>query len=220
MLPILALLVLGLVLRLWLLEVGSRDGYRWDHFDNISMGLGARNHGLLNIYTIDKKDVALVPGQIYHNGQFVEHVRRPIFAPNYPPLTLAMFWVQTGLLPEPIKANTFAARLIMASAPMLAEFLTALGAALIAWQVFGKKVGYWAGALCWLCPPIILNTAFFVQIDSLVLAPSVFMVWLMLKRKWVFAGACLAIACLLKPAYLMHGIYFLFWRRSMSTGQS
>ncbi len=207
---LLAIILIGLVARLWLLDLGSRIGYKWDQFDNISMGLGTHKVGLLNIYTIDKEDVVVVPGQIYSGGQFHDYDRKPIFAPNYPPLTLAIFWAQTALLPEPIKANTFSARIIMASVPFLAELITAIGVALIAFELFGRRAAIWAGALCWLCPPIILNSTFFLQIDSWVLAPSVFMVWLMMKRRWMLGAVCLGLACLLKPQGLILGPIALF----------
>ncbi len=207
---LLVVLVGGLIARLWLLDVGSRSGYDWDHFDNISMGLGARQHGLLRIYSIQKDQVARVAGQVYRAGKFVPYERTPIFAPNYPPLTLTAFWVQTGCLPRPIKANTFAARVIMASFPFLAELVTAVGVALIAFRLVGRRAAFVSGALCWLLQPLALNSTFFVQIDSFVLAPSVFVVWFLIRRRWVPAGLTLALACLMKPQGLILGPIALF----------
>ncbi len=200
----------GLIGRLWLADIGTRRGYIWDHFDSISRGLTAQKHGLLNIYTLGLEDLIVVPGKVYRNGQSVQVNRRGITVFNYPPMAPTLLWLQSKILPEPIEANTLVARLIMSSFAMLGELLTAVGVALIAWNLFGRKAGLWAGSLCWLLPALAMNSTFWGQVDGLMLAPATFLVWFMLRRRWLAAGLSLAIACLLKPQGLILAPIALF----------
>ncbi len=54
--------ILGLALRLVLCALAPRYGYTWDHLDNIGMGRTARRVGLLNVYSVDRTDLATVVG--------------------------------------------------------------------------------------------------------------------------------------------------------------
>lgn len=207
-------LLAGVGGRVWLTDVSTRSGYKWDHFDNIGMGLSAAKHGLLDVYTIPSRDdLAKVPGRVFDAGQFKPYTRQAIILPNYPPLCISLFYLQAKALEAidpPLTANTFTARLVMGSLATLAELLTAVGVFGLARMMFGTTAGLAAGALCWLMPPIAMDTSFWGQVDSFMLAPSVWLVWLLLRRRWVAAGVVLAVAALLKPQGILLGPIVLF----------
>ena len=130
--------------------------------------------------------------------------------PNYPPIDPMLVWLQVKLLPEPIWANTFTARLIMSASGILGELALAVGLYLVGLHLFGRRAAMLAGTLCWLFPPIAMNSAFWGQIDGLMLAPAVFMLLCMFKQRWTLAGFCFALACLIKPLALILGPIILF----------
>jgi hypothetical protein len=205
-----AVFIAGLIFRLWLFGVSTRHGYTWDHFDNAGMGLAARKHGLFRVYKIGKEDLVAVPGQRYRDGEFEPIQRKAIILPNYPPIAMSMFWLQTGMLPKPICLNTFSARLIMGSFALLAEMATAVVVAMIGWDLLGRRRALLAACACWLFPPIAMNAGLWGQIDSLVLAPAALTVWFLLRQRWVAAGLTVAIACLAKPQGVLLGPIALF----------
>jgi len=209
-------LLAGLGIRIALGVAAPKWGYTWDHFDNIGTGLTAEKNGLLRIYSVDRDDLAVVHGRVWRvqAEQFVPMDRKAATPPNYPPLYVLARWVQVKVLRVvqggDIFANTVAARLIMSTLSFVAELATAIGVMLLAWRVFGQRVGLIAGAVAWLFPPIMLNGVFWGQVDALILAPTVFAVWLMLRREWVWAGVCVGLAMMLKPQGVLLGPVVLF----------
>ena len=201
-----ALVVAGLVLRVWVADLAIYHGYIPDHFDNICTGLTAERQGLLKIYSVSRDQLVTVHGTVYDQGRPQELSRPAATLPNHPPLYVLMRYGQVKLLRAitgGVEANTLAARLAMGLVPMLAELFCAVGVGLLAGRLAGRRAGLLAGAVAWFFPPILMNTAFWEQVDSLFLAPAVFAVLFMLRRQWCRAGACLALAALLKSQGLI-----------------
>jgi len=207
------ILIIGLVCRIWLAQTAIQWGYVPDHFDNIGTGVTAEQNGLLKIYSVEREQLADIHGFIFQQGEFVAYHRKAATLPNYPPLYVIIRWMQVKLLRvfEPtIVANTLSARLVMGSASFLAELITAWGAFLIARKLFNLRAGYLAGILVWLFPPVMMNSAFWEQVDAFVLAPTIFLVWFMLERRWIAAGVVFGIGAMLKPQGLILGPVVLF----------
>jgi len=209
----LGILMLGLILRLGLVHLAIQYGYVPDHFDNIGTGATAHQRGLLNIYSVTPDQLAIISGNVYHNDQFVPYSRRATTLPNYPPLGVLLNWLQVEILrwlDPTVSANTFWSRCVMGSGSFLAEVLTAMGVFLIVRRFSTLKTAFLAGTVCWLFPPIMMDSAFWQQVDSFLLAPTVFLIWCMLDRRWIWAGVCLGIALLLKPQGILLGPIVLY----------
>jgi hypothetical protein len=198
----LAVLATGLLARILVTGAAPHHGYAWDHFDNIGMGRTAAAVGLLHVYTVEMDDLAAVHGTVWKNGAPETVDRRAIMVPNYPPLAITIFCVQSSMLAwiqHPLTANSFLARLSMASIPIAFEWLAALAIGAIASRLFGEKRRLPAIGLAWLFPPIFLNSCLWGQVDAFFLAPAAWAVLLILDRRWAAAGIVAGIACLLKP---------------------
>ncbi len=208
-----AVLMAGLLCRAWLTQTAIKWGYVPDHFDNIGTGATAEQQGLLKIYSVQPEQLAQISGFVFRNGTFVPYSRKAVTLPNYPPLYVVLRWVQVKLLrvfDPSLQANTMAARLIMPSIAFIAELITAWGVFLVVRKLFSENAGYIAAAILWLFPPVFMNSAFWEQVDALVLAPTVFLVWFMLERRWIAAGVCLAVGAMLKPQGILLGPIALF----------
>jgi Gpi18-like mannosyltransferase len=210
-----ALFLTGLGVRVWLCSLAPRWAYFEDHFDNVAMGAAASRYGLLRIYSVPKEGNPEVAGRRYDEGrgEFRAHRRRMPRVANYPPLGVTMFWIGTRLLAavDPsVTANTFASRAVMGLPVFAFEILLAVGVYLLARQLVGRAAALAAGGVCWLFPPLVLDSAFWGQTDVWPLAPGVFAILLMLRRRWIAAGLLLALACLLKPQGLLLAPVALF----------
>ncbi len=207
---IIALFLAGLGVRLFLCDLSTRWGYFQDHFDNIGMGITAREHGLFSIYSVPVEDNPVVQGRVYQSdtGDYYGlDIQVPRVA-NYPPLGVSLFWLQTELLsivqPKPY-ANIYLSRVIMSSAAILAEIILVFGVFFVARHLFGRKTALITSAVCWLFPPLALNSCFFGQTDAWPLAAGVFALYFMINNRWGFAGLAIGIAAMLKP----QGVLFI-----------
>lgn len=211
----------GLAARLWLPAVGVRHAYYYDLFDNIGMGVAAGEHGLLNVYsiTVDRKrginENPEVIGQIYseQQGDFIEYKRRPPRVANYPPLGVTLFWLESklfGVVDPDMTVNTYASRLIMSLLTIVADVLLMVAVWLIGKRLNGAVGGAVAAAVCWCFPPLVLDSSFWTQTDSWFLAPAAWTIWLLLNKRWIAAGICTAVACMLKPQGILLGPVILF----------
>ncbi len=118
-----------------------------------------------------------------------------------------MFWGQSWWLgaghPDFV-ANTPSTRLVTSVVPWLFELATALGVAVLTRALTGRAaVAAAAGAITWLAPPLMMNTALFAQYDALALAPAVFALTALLRGRWIAAGVAIGLGLLLKPQGLL-----------------
>lgn len=111
---------------------------------------------------------------------------------------------------DSITVNTFASRLIMSIPSLLADILLAAGLFLLGRLMGGAKAGLIAAAVCWLLPPLAMDTSYWGQTDSWMLACTVWFIYLMLRGKWIGAGVLAAITALLKPQGMLLGPIALF----------
>ncbi len=197
-------LAIGLAGRVWLTSLAPQHAYLTDHFDNIAMGLAAERHGLFEVYSIPLAEHPEVSGQRYapDKGEFVPYTRRPMRITNYPPLGVTLFWLHSKLLyaiDADMQANTFAARLITSIGAVAGELVLAVVIFLLGRELMGWARGLIAASVCWLFPPLAMDSSFWGQTDSWALAPVAVLLLLLLRRRWIAAGVCLAVAVLLKP---------------------
>ncbi len=126
--------------------------------------------------------------------------------PNYPPLSLYLIAAEGWLLRQwdaAMTANTVAARAVFALFSVIGDVVLALGVGRLASQVIGPRVRRRAALACWLLPPIWLDSCWWGQTDSWMLAPAVWMLAAMIDRRWLVAGALWGIALALKPQALL-----------------
>lgn len=204
---LLAVAIAGLMLRVALVAAAPRWGYVWDHFDVIGMGVVAETRGLARVYTATEDELPVLRGHAVQDGRDTVLQRRCVHLPNYPPLCQLVFWLQSrwlGARDPDFVANTVRTRLVTSIVPWLFELLTAVGAALVARALTGSAAAARAaGALTWLAPPLMMNTALFSQYDALPLAPALFALAAMLRGRWIAAGVAFGLGLLLKPQGLL-----------------
>ncbi len=146
---------------------------------------------------------------------------------NYPPGASYLFWLQGALwrvcgqriethpvldevaefagvapgeLTSPV-VNTVTTRAINALVPTIADAIMAWGVLLLVRHLNGRQrrgLELLAFALTWLGPPIILNSAFWTQVDSCVTFLMVWTVLSMMRQRFVFAGVLLGAALMTK----------------------
>ena len=199
-----AALLAGLIGRLCLASIAPRWGYDSDHFENISMGLAARDRGLLDIYDTSPQNNPILVSQKYspRDGAFEEGTLRMPRTPNYPPLGVTLFYLQASTMyaaSPHLVANTFFSRLWMAVLPIAAELALAAGVLLLTRELAGPTAAVLAACTTWLLPPLAMDSALWGQSDSWFLAPAVWTVWLLIRGRWAWAGLAAALAVLLKP---------------------
>lgn len=202
-----AVLVVGAVARVLLVVGAPRFGYAWDHFDILGMGIVARQRGITRVYSATTEELPTLRGWVVQNGQPTEIRRRGVHPPNYPPLTQLVFWGQSwwlGASAPAFVANTPYSRFVTSVVPWLFELATAFGVAALARALTGRSTAAAAaGAVTWLAPPLMMNTALFAQYDALALAPAVFALTALLRGRWLAAGVAIGLGLLLKPQGLL-----------------
>ncbi len=204
-----AALAAGVAGRLYATSLAPRYAYTWDHFDNIQMGRAAAEDGLFRVYGVPKEKLPTIKGLLYDpNKDDFSPINKPaVREVNYPPLGVTLFWVQDALLrsvsPGPV--NTFNSRLIMSIASVLAEILLAVIVYLLVRRLVGHGWALAAAAICWLFPPLAMDSSFWGQTDSWFMAPAALAVLLMIRRRWLAAGVCMAVTVLLKPQGIFMG---------------
>jgi hypothetical protein len=170
---------------------------------------------------------------------------------NYPPLSSYLFWfqgwmwrtvdsrlethplspevarfvgVEGGQLTSPV-ANTVVTRGVNATAPALADFLTAWGVVMLVSALRRRPAGWpeaIAFALAVLAPPIVLNSAFWTQLDSCLVCLLVWCVYFLVAERDIWAGVCFGAALVLKAQaiLLLPVLVFIFLGRMLMPGGS
>jgi hypothetical protein len=196
-------LALGLTARGLLPVWSTRSQQYSDHCFLVCFGLTAQEYGLLEVYSVPGERNAGVLSQVRsRQGEWetvtVHYPMRIVF----PPLLMTLLWAQTHLLGaiEPtITANTLTSRWVMQAPSVAAEIALAVGVMLVVRRFAGPRRAWIAAGVCWLFPPLAMDSSFWGQTDMLPLAAGVFMVHFLLRGQWVWAGVCLGLAAMLKP---------------------
>jgi len=205
----------GCALRLALALAAPRWAFIGDHVANLVWGMGAAERGIARVYSLRVEEFPTLYATGYPDLRERKEAWLPpssMGAPNHPPLTLALYALQAGLLREtvdPLVLNTVPTRVLVGATHALLEGLLALAVGWLAASLWGSG-GWTAAAAAWLFPPLALNAAFWSQVDGFFLAPVVASVALMLRGRWSLAGGAAALALLIKPQGVLLGPIVLF----------
>ncbi len=206
----------GLALRVALLPLAPRYGYMPDHDDFVRWGIQAADHGLLTLYDHPppRWDV-----RVYEDGKWSITQRAFDRLCNYPPLAAVLLGISGAvfkLVSSDRLINTITSRAVFESWSILADFALAAGCAAIVrlcsagppWPASVATGGRryepgrgvrWTYLLALLLPPLWWDSVLWGQMDSVVLAPAVWMLWAMLAHRWLLAAVLYGVAAGLKP---------------------
>lgn len=179
--------------------------YPGDHDDFVRWGIQATDRGVLTLYDEppDRHDM-----RAWDKAKRRWNVGQRSFdrVCNYPPLSAYLLYT-SGLAFRAISSdrliNTPASLGTFTAWSILGDFLVAAGcAALVALFRPG-----WAPRLTYLLvlllPPLWWDSVVWAQTDSVLLAPAVWMLYAMLRRRWLVAGLLWGIALGLKPQAIL-----------------
>ena len=220
---------IGTALRLLLIPFSSPeyslpfwDTYGWpaDHANYVQWARQATSseYGLFTIYTVPPEQEIKV--RLSYGEDYVHHGNREIA--NYPPLGIYLVYLE-GLVhrwldPE-LTANTALARAIFDLFAFIGDILLAWGVWVLAGSMFGRRVAAVAFAVVYLMPPIWLDSCWWGQTDSWELAPMVWILWAMGRRRWLLAGFLWGILLALKPqGILLAPVWVFAWGAVLTPG--
>ncbi|UCG34333.1 MAG: DUF2029 domain-containing protein [Phycisphaerales bacterium] len=203
-------LLLGCTARVWLVWVSPAHKSPWDHHEYVRWGIQASTQGLLSMYTSPppESDALLPEGRtrIHHREQYIC---------NYPPLAVYLLRLKGalhGVLDPERVSNTRSAHFVFSAASMVADLLLAWGCLAVTGALGGRRAGEIAFAVAVLMPPIMLDSCLWQQTDSWVAAPAVWMLYAMIRRRWLLAGLLWGTALGLKTqGILLAPIWAFAW---------
>ena len=231
---LLAALVAGTLIRILTVLLSSPEynlpfwtTYSWpmDHVTYVSWAEQATSpeQGLLTMYTRPQGKGLTV--RMPAGRDFVRVEKLGIA--NYPPLGLYLIWLQGEIhrfLDPQMIANTALARAIYQAIPLIGDMVLAIGVWMLCLHVFERRTAVIATTVVYLIPPIWLNSCWWGQTDSWEMAPMVWIVWAMARRRWLTAGMLWGIGLSLKPQVILFAPVWLFVglnvlaKRNTSTG--
>ncbi len=223
-----AALCVGTALRLVVLALSSPECnlplwkmYSWpvDHcyYVQWSRQTTSPEQGLLSVYTeAPEQDFRILLG----HGEIIEEGDGRGGVANYPPLAIYLLHVE-GLLHRALDpgqvANTVVARVVFGLFALMGDLILACGVWRLAGLLFGGRAGRVALAVVYLMPPLWLDSCWWGQTDSWVLAPAVWVVFAMVRRRWLLAGVLWGVALSLKPqAILLSPVWLFVWAASLT----
>lgn len=228
-----ACVLAGLAARLGLVHFAPRYAFLWDHIDFMVWSDWAYERGPTTLYDLPVNRLINVHLPPPYVSQPTVEPYPNLNAFNYPPLSGYLFWVQGCLWqlvdrvvltkavgPELARypefsgrqvtsrvVNTVKARAVNAAVPVLADFLMAWGVLRLVRVLRRARpaswVEVWAFALTILGPPILLNSAFWTQMDSCLMCLLVWCVYLLATGRRVWAGACFGAALMTKAQAIL-----------------
>lgn len=190
----------ALVLRFALIP-SSYTVYTPDHDDFVRWGIQATDRGVLTLY--DEGGPPRHPMRVWNpqqrDWQTIERGLDRVC--NYPPGSAYLLF-GSGILFDGFSRdrliNTYTSRATFALWAIIGDILLAAGAAAIV-GLYCPRMAKWAAyALLLLLPPFWWDSVVWGQMESVVLAPLVWMVYFMLREQWLVAGALWGLALSLK----------------------
>lgn len=237
---------LGLALRMaTVLFIAPLNSYLPDHLDMMAWSAYAFEHGAHNLYDF-RRGSGVVARYRLSSGEVVTSPL-PAHAYNYPPASAYGIWLQGALwtaldgeiVTRPVSArfrerigadtvtsrviNTPAARFAQSLPSVALDFVLAAGVAALVGAL--RHASRWARpelaafATTLLAPPILLDSAFWNQIDSWVSAGLVWTLWAALRERWWLAGALYGVALLTKPQAILLGPTLLVVAAALRWGE-
>ncbi len=213
---VLALVVTAaaLVFRIALLPVSLTFGLPGDHDDFVRWGIQAVDKGVLTLY---EQPPPRHDWQLWYRGQW--HVEQRTFdrVCNYPPLSAYLLYA-SGLVFKAVSSdrliNTITAHACFSSWSILCDFVVAAGCA----ALVGLFRPGWPARATYLVtlffPPFWWDSVVWAQMDTVLLASVVWMVYAMLRGRWLWAGVLWGLAFGLKP----HAVLFIpLWAYALLT---
>jgi hypothetical protein len=189
----------AVILRLTVLPLSPMYGYYGDHDDYARWGIQAADQGVLTLYDHAPPRWNM---QRWQGDGWTIRQRGVDRTCNYPPLSAYLFWI-SGYVFKAISGdrliNTVAARAVTSSWSIMADFILAWGCAAIVALFRPGWPARWTYALMLFAPPFWLDSVLWGQMDSVLLAPAVWMLWAMLRQRWMMAGLLLGICAAVKP---------------------
>jgi Gpi18-like mannosyltransferase len=189
----------GLLLRVVLIPMGAKFPFVWDHDDFVRWGIQATDEGVLTLYDHPppKWDVRIWQGDRWR-------VTQSEFEPvcNYPPLSVYLLqasgWVFKAISADRL-VNTIASRAAFTGWSIVADFLLAWGCAVLVAHFRPGQAARWTYLLVLLAPPLWIDSMLWGQMESVLLAPAVWMIWALVRQRWVLAGGLYGLMVVLKP---------------------
>jgi hypothetical protein len=200
----------GLAARAALLGLAPRYGFLGDHVDYVCWGRQAVAAGVLDLY---RSPPGSCLAEVVIDGRWQRLATGTGERLNYPPLAAYVFAAEGRLLqhldPDPV-ANTLTSRAVFALGTTLAELAVALGVGVAVRSFASPGAALGAFGATWLAPPLLLDGAFWGQTESWILAPGIWMVLAMARKRWLAAGALLGVALAVKPSALIFAPVWLY----------
>jgi len=206
----------GLILRFALLPAGTRHGYLYDHDDFVRWGIQATDHGLATLYQgpPPRSDM-----QRWTDGRWVTTQRTLDRVCNYPPLSTYLLYA-SGLAFQAVSddrlINTLTSRAIFSFWSILGDVLTAWGCAALVARFRPGPAGPWTFLGVLFAPPLWWDSAVWGQMDAIIMAPTVWMLWAMCGRRWLLAGVLYGAAAALKPQAVL---FLPVWALAVATAR-
>ena len=204
-------LAIGLLVRYEVAKKPIQDNLKWDHHIFVSWALLMESSG--GIGTLYDKCAEgahqWLPEE--NESRYFITVEKQIC--NYPPGAGYVLAAQGALLRQfdpKMASNSTAGRLCFASVAILADILLALGCYVLVRDLSSPMHGAIAFATVFLMPPTILDSAWWGQVDSWVLAPGIWMLWAMSRNRWLLAGVFWGIAMSLKTQGILFAPIWCF----------
>ena len=197
--------LLGLAVRILLLTISPKYGYLYDHDDFVRWGIQATDEGLTTLYDRPPPRWNL---RRWSEDKWISKPRTLDRVCNYPPMATYLLW-GSGLVFKAVSddrlINTVTSRAIFCAWSIIADILLAWGCAALVARYRPGVLPHWTYWLALLIPPFWWDSAVWGQMDAVVLAPVVWMVWALAGHRWMVAGLLYGAAAALKP----HAVLFL-----------
>ncbi len=170
-----------------------------DHDEFVRWGMQAVDQGLVTLYD---RPPPRHDWRVWHRGAW--HVEQHAFEQvcNYPPLSGYLLYV-SGLVFEALSSdrliNTVTSHACFSSWSILCDFIVAAGCA----ALVGLFRPGWPARLTYLValffPPFWWDSVVWAQMDTVLMATVVWMVYAMLRGRWLVAGVLWGLAFAIKP---------------------
>lgn len=195
--------IAGFGFRIILILATHGSIYPGDHDDFVRWGIQSTDEGILSLY---HKAPARHNWEVWQDDQPRIAQRAYDRVCNYPPLSAYVLYA-SGVAFKAVSTdrviNTDASRLLFCGWSILGDVILAAGCAAIValWRPrWAARLTY---VLALLVPPFWWDSVMWGQMDSVVLAPLVWMLYAMLRDRWLLAGVLWGIAFGLKPQAIL-----------------